>query len=237
MAANIVPLDKEKHRGKRIRRAFAFPQVTEQQVIPLVVHEIPGAATEFPIIFIKDAQTGQFHLVALCGLTPNENLYASEDSWDGAYVPAILRNYPLSLVPGNESSEKLFVCVDEDSTLLNDVEGELLFKENGDETGFLKSRTAAIMAFSNNMQVTGAFVKMLLEKELLMSKTLQLDLVGESGLNLSGIYAIDEEKLKGLNDESFLDLRQRGFLPVIYAHLASLNQVYRLSQKKHANAN
>ena len=86
------------------------------------------------------------------------------------------------------------------------------------------------------MRVTGAFVKMLLEKELLMSKTLQLDLVGESGLNLSGIYAIDEEKLKGLNDESFLDLRQRGFLPVIYAHLTSLNQVYRLSQKKHANA-
>ena len=236
MATKMVPLDKQKHKGKRIRNSSAYPQVVDQQMIPLVVHEIPSAATEFPVLFVKDGQTGEFRVVALCGLKPNENLYVLAKTWDGIYVPSILRNYPLSLAATTEAGDQLLVCVDEQSALLNDEEGELLFDENGDQTDFLKARSEALMTFSNNVQMTSAFVKLLVEKELLMPKSVNLDLSGENGISLGGFYIIDENKLNELDSEAFLDLRKRGFLPVIYSHLSSLNQMHRLSQKKMANA-
>ena len=232
MAAKIVPLDKEKHKGKRIRKSSTYAHAAHQQMIPLVVHEIPSAAIEFPLLFVKDGQTGEFRVVALCGISPNENLYASATGWDGIYVPSILRNYPLSLAATGEKREQLLVCVDEQSSLLNDEEGELLFDENGNQTDFLKASSEALVKFSDNAQVTSAFLKLMVEKELLMPKSVQIDLDGEKGINLGGFYVIDENKFNALDDDAFLDMRKRGFLPAIYSQLGSLNQIYRLSQKK-----
>jgi len=47
---------------------------------------------------------------------------------------------------------------------------------------------------------------------------------------VEGVYIIDEEKLESLSDQEFLTLRQRGLIPLIYAHLTSLQQFGRLSR-------
>lgn len=236
MTTKIVPLDKVLHKGKRLRNSSKYSHVTEQQMIPLIVHEIPSAAVEFPVLFVKDGQTGEFRVVALCGIRSNENLYALAEKWDGIYAPLILRNYPLSLAATSATGDQLLVCVDEQSALFNDDQGELLFDDKGDQTDFLKRRSEALMTFSNNVQITGAFVKLLLEKELLIAKSVNLDLGEEKDISLGGFYVIDENKLNELDSDVFLDLRTRGFLPVIYSHLNSLNQIYRLSQKRMARS-
>ncbi len=43
-----------------------------------------------------------------------------------------------------------------------------------------------------------------------------------------GFLAIDEKKLNAVLDEAFLEWRKRGWLPLIYAHLASLGQMVHL---------
>ncbi len=41
---------------------------------------------------------------------------------------------------------------------------------------------------------------------------------------------MNEKKFNEMSDESFIELRKRGILPLIYAHLMSLSQITRLVQ-------
>ena len=78
-------------------------------------------------------------------------------------------------------------------------------------------------------------MKLLAELDLLAERSLNIDM-DDQKINLTGIYFIDEKKLGELSDEKFLDLKKRGFLPVIYAHLMSLNQMRRLGRYRSSRA-
>ena len=71
-------------------------------------------------------------------------------------------------------------------------------------------------------------------KKLLTLKSLNLNLGGEEKLALNGLYVIDEKKLENLPDAEFNELRSKGLLPIIYAHLSSMHQIARLA-KMHIN--
>jgi len=53
--------------------------------------------------------------------------------------------------------------------------------------------------------------------------------------NIAGCYVVNEERLRNLSGERFLELRERGYLPPIYAHLCSLSQLERLMKLKDAS--
>jgi len=46
------------------------------------------------------------------------------------------------------------------------------------------------------------------------------------------LYVIDEKKLDALSDDEFNELRSKGLLPIIYAHLSSMHQIARLAKKQ-----
>jgi hypothetical protein len=50
--------------------------------------------------------------------------------------------------------------------------------------------------------------------------------------NINGCYVINEERLNSLSVERFVELRDKRYLPAIYAHLVSLAQVERLLMLK-----
>jgi hypothetical protein len=50
--------------------------------------------------------------------------------------------------------------------------------------------------------------------------------------NINGCYVINEERLNGLSVEGFTDLRDKRYLPAVYAHLLSLAQIERLMTLK-----
>lgn len=232
----IVPLDKEAHKDVKIRSAENFAHVAEEQLIPLTAHEVASAATEFPVVFVKDSQTGQFHIVALCGLKPKENLYTKKEKWDGNYIPLLIRNYPLLLTAPGKSTEQFVVCIDQSSSLVSRDEGEPLFNENGEQTDFLKARYEALVKYATQAEITNAFIKLMVDWELLVAQEVNIDIDGGEDVNLKGFYIVNEKKLNELDDSKFGDLRRRGFLSVIYGQLLSLNQVYRLVNKKETAA-
>jgi hypothetical protein len=45
---------------------------------------------------------------------------------------------------------------------------------------------------------------------------------------ISGCYVVNEERLNNLSDERFLEIKNKRFLPAVYAHLISLAQTERL---------
>jgi hypothetical protein len=46
--------------------------------------------------------------------------------------------------------------------------------------------------------------------------------------NITGCYVINEERLNNISDERHLELRNKRYLPAIYAQLISLAQIERL---------
>ena len=46
-------------------------------------------------------------------------------------------------------------------------------------------------------------------------------------------FVVDEKLIQNLPDEEFRELRDRGLLAMIYAHLVSLQQIHRLSRMQH----
>ena len=229
----IVPLHRDQHSSLKVRDGAEFHLVQNEHIIPLVVHEFVAAASDLPIVFVKNTDTGQFQAVAMLGVKPGENLCVKDGKWLGMYVPAILSQAPFRLTPNSHNQEQLMLAINEESELVSKEEGELLFGEDGEPSQYLKKRQKGIETYFEHSQVTQGFVALMAQMDLLTERTLNIDLDGEK-INLSGIYFIDEEKLGALPDEKFLDLKTRGFLPVIYAHLISLNQMRRLGQLKNA---
>ncbi|WP_438865439.1 SapC family protein [Neptunicella sp.] len=233
MNEKIVPLNKEQHAKTRIKASTNFAHGAGQHLIPVVIHEYVQVSSELPIIFVKESpESERFISCTLMGLSQGENLYCGGDTWDEPYVPAALRNYPLSIAKADAEGKELLVCVDESSNLVNKKEGELLFDAKGEQTDFLKKRTEQTGRFIENMQITANFINFLKEKELLVSNDLTVKLENGDNYNINGIYRIDEEKLAKMDAKDFEDIRQRGLLPAIYAHLNSLQQIQRVARKK-----
>ncbi|MBE0362375.1 hypothetical protein PULV_a2994 [Pseudoalteromonas ulvae UL12] len=229
--SNIQPLHNVTHAKTKIKNGINTEFMKTQHLVPIVAHEFSRVANEYPIVYVKNAETGEFQPVAMLGLEPNENLFIKDGKWEGMYIPHALVRYPLALVANPEDKEKLMVAIVQSSDLVNEEEGRELFDEKGEETEYLKRRKESLISYLEFSQVTAAFSKYLADKELLSAQTLTIEINGEKR-DINGIYLIDEKKLNELSDEDFLDIRKRGFLGPIYSFLTSMHQVNRLARIK-----
>lgn len=238
MNKQISPLSPAQHRDIYIRSNDNFLQASEDQLIPLVVQEVVDAATEFPVLFVKNSSTGEFTLVAMLGLKAQQNLYCSDESdqqYDANYAPLVLRNYPFYL---QQSAEQQFaVCIDELSPLVNHDEGQKLFNDNDEQTDFLKNKAESLIKFVEQQHITKGFIQLLLEHDLLHPQKLTIRLNDNDPLTIDGIYMVDQQRLENLDDEVYSTLRKNGALQIIHAHLMSMKQVNRLTRRLLTSAN
>mgnify|MGYP000147400761 CR=1 FL=1 len=229
----IKALDKKAHASFKVSQDLTFAHVKNNHVLPLVLHEIVQASHSYPVLFVKDQNTGQFRVVALAGLRPGENLFAGEEGWAGSYVPSQVRTYPFVLVRNPNNEDEAVLCIDEDADMVGESDGEALFGNDGEQTEYLKNRAQGVVDVAQRVQITEQFIDQLVSLDLLAQKKLTLR-TGESEepYDLTGFYVIDEEKLNQLSEEDFLALRTKGVLPAIYAALMSSMQVQNLIRKK-----
>lgn len=226
---NIVALNKETHKNIKIKPDPTFKQTKNQHISILQVHEFVAASIYYPIVFIKDAETGEFRSVAMLGLQPNENLFYNDERWSVPYVPTSIKGYPFLIAPDTGS-----VCVDTDCDLLNETEGNQLFNVDGSESSYLKNIKDHLSTFLSQTPVTKEFTRFITDKNLLTVLTLTINNSNKesNGYSLSGLYAIDSKKFNDLPDQDFLELRHKNYLPAIFSHMSSLGAMARLVQKK-----
>jgi len=230
MSTPVRPLNFVDHGKVKIKSTRHFPHVANQQIVPLIVHEFASAAAEMPVVFVKNAETGEFTPVAILGFETGENLFYGE-TWQGSYVPAIVMHHPFALMPTKEDTENLQLVILETDEVLNGTDGEALFTESGEESIYLETRKNALGKYFENTHVTKSFVNFLTEHDLLVEQALNLELNGQKR-QLSGVYLINEGKLNALSDDDFLTAKKRGFLSPIYAHLFSVQQLHNLARLK-----
>ncbi|QLE84660.1 SapC family protein [Shewanella sp. Scap07] len=229
----IVPLTSNKHLKTNVKESTDYSRFSTEHIVPVVIREIITLSSEYPIVFIKNAKTEEFMPVAMMGLKNGINLYCQTPQWDAPLKPLGFNNAPLSLMKANENSDDVMICIDEDSNLVSETEGNPLFTLSGEQSEYLKQRANALLDMAAMTQQTSAISKYLEEKNLLSPQQLTVKLASEeNNINIGGIYMVNDETVNNMSNELLIELKEKGLLPVIYAHRASLHQVPRLIAKQ-----
>jgi len=227
---NIKIVNNQTHKNTKIEKNPSLIQCKDMHFIPIVISEFIDLSKEFPIVFVKDGQTGVFNSVALMGLEPKENLFFNGEVWQSNYTPQLLSFYPFLIQ--QQSDGQALLCIDEDSPLVNEVSGDRLFDVNGGQMDWIKVKAERIVAHLENRLLTHKLIKLLIDKELLAIKTLTIKLENKVKYDLNGLYVISEEQFNDLSNDDFIELRKLGVLPSIYAVLMSMRCVNNLVTKK-----
>jgi len=236
MFEQVVPVNNERHARKKVKPSSDFRFASGFHIAYVTTHEFARAASIYPVVFLEDKQNDSYRPVVLLGLDAGENLFVdAQGQWAGSYIPAIIRRYPFALVKASDADQYI-VCVDEASALLNDTEGAALFDEAGQPTQVIENVKRYLGELQQMDQITGEFVTFLVQNNLLTPLNMRVN-AADQVRNITGCYAINEERLNNFSDAKFLEVRQKGYLPAMYAHLISLSQIERLvSLKKPAAA-
>ena len=226
MFRSVVPITAERHGKKKVKAIQNFEFAKNINMAAIMVHEFSRAASVYPIVFVEDQRKDQFKPVVLLGLEEGENLFIQDDKWQASYVPAIIRRYPFALAKTQEEG-RFTVCIDEGSDLIHDKEGQPLFDEKG-EPAELMSRVKRYLAELQQMdQFTEDFCKYLAEKNMFTPLNMKVR-IGKELKNITGAYVVNEERVNSLSDETFLEMRAKKYIPVVYSHLSSISQIERL---------
>ncbi len=227
MYQNVVAVQAQRHAMMRIREVTQFHFAARFHIAYVTQQEFTRASSYYPIVFIEDKQQSSFRPVVLLGLQEGENLFVDgEGRWHAGYIPAIIRRYPFVLTA--TGNDQYVVCVDEGSGLLSETEGVPLFTAEGQPGPVLENVKRYLAELHQLEQLTIPFSRMLAELKLLVPLQLRLNDSGRMH-TIAGCYVVNEAGLQGLTAEQFLALREKNYLPAIYAHMLSLLQVERLT--------
>ncbi|MCW8107440.1 SapC family protein [Alteromonas ponticola] len=190
--------------------------------------EFRSAQAYYPIVFHKDADTGQLYPVVLFGFQQQENLFLTDDKWDAGYIPLNVARQPFSI--GLQDQQRV-VNIDMDSPRIGN-EGEPLFLEFGGHAPYLEKVSGMLETLHHGVEENKGFVDCLLEFKLVESFTLDVTLNDGSQHQLLGFYTINEDTLNGLADAQWATLRTKGYVGPIYMMLASQAKFAELVSRK-----
>lgn len=222
---SIVPLNIEKHKKIKVKQDNTFAYAAKQHLVAITMRELAGAASAMPVIFIKNPQTNDFHFAAITGIEPEQNLFRQNGKWMTHHIPWNLQRFPFDM---RGSLEQINVYFDENSDLVGDEDGYALFDDEGKITPFFDNVQKLLGALAES-EVTGRkLIQLLIDNDLLQPVLIHVTYASGQQKNLVGMYAISEEKLNALDDETLLSLMKSGGLGVIYTLLQSVYQLNRL---------
>ena len=231
MFKSLVPVNKARHEGKKIKQVEGFGFAADFHIASIMVHEFARAASLYPVVFLEDKEQDSFRPVVLMGMDAGENLFVGADGkWQASYVPAIIRRYPFALASAGEEG-KFTVCIDEGSDLISDTEGLPLFNEQGEPAEALENVKRYLGELQQMDAFTNEFCKYMVAHNMLTPLNMRVQ-QADQVKNINGCYVINEERLNGLSVDGFMELRDKRYLPAVYAHLLSLAQIERLMTLK-----
>jgi len=231
MFQQLVPVNKARHAATRIKQIEGFGFASQFHIASVMVHEFARASAIYPVVFLEDKAQDEFRPVALMGLEQGENLFVdAQGKWAASYVPAIIRRYPFALASTGQEGQ-FTVCIDEGSELVNQAEGVALFDESGEPSSAIENVKRYLGELQQMDAFTRSFSKYFAEHNLFTPLNMRVR-QGEQARNITGCYVVNEERLNNLSNDRFLELREKRYLPAVYAHLVSLAQIERLMQLK-----
>ena len=231
---DLVPLNSEQHSTYKALTVDKAPFLVNQHAFPLTVEEFPQAQRDFPIIFSSGENPVP---LALMGLNEGVNVFFDNDGQviGTPYIPAYIRRYPFLLARLNDKSDNLSLCFDPQSEMVGEYDdGKPLFDGDKKPT----QHTQDLLGFCEKFEQAGGRTKAFMEE--LQSADLLMD--GEVAINRSessdqpfiyrGFRMVNQEKLRGLRGDQLRKWNESGLLPLIFAHLFSLDNMRMIFTKQ-----
>jgi len=230
--SDLIPLNSQEHGSFRIRASDAAPFLAKHHAVPLTVDELISAQRFMPVVFSAGVDAIP---LALMGLNEGVNTIVDDDGKlrGATYVPAYVRRYPWMLAKLRPETDELSLCFDPAAGTIGDFEdGEPLF-ENGEPTELTKNILAFCEQFEQAAGRTGQFMKDLKAQDLLMEGEVSIQPSGtDKPYVYRGFQMVNEEKLRDLRGDTLRKVNQNGMLPLIYAHLFSLQLMREVFQQQ-----
>lgn len=228
--ANIVPVRKEQHQKLKLATTRNISHVAGQHIIPVAATEYAQSSASFPIVFVKNPDSERFRSVGMLGLEAGENLFLQDEKWTALSMPQSISMVPFSLGIDPDQENTLTACIDLDSPFVGEDKELALFDEDGKESEVLNNVQQALGRLFDNERMTENFIKELQENDLIQELELNISLSSGEKKKLTGVFTINEDKVKGLADDKVLDFHKRGLFVPIYSMLGSLTQINHLVQ-------
>lgn len=221
----ISGVNPQAHGHLRLDRSAGFAFAAAAQSVPLALTEFEAAAQHYPILFTSGATPVP---VALLGLRDGENLFVRPDgSWaPDAYVPAYARAFPFIFVE-DAQTKTLFVGMEPDADHIRTETGQPLF-EDGRPSPTLNETVAFCQAFRESVLAAASFGRALEAAGLLEDEEATVNFTVGGTARIRGFKLLKPEKLALLDDATFLEWRQMGWIAAIYAHIHSAGRWARL---------
>jgi hypothetical protein len=230
----LQPLSSNDHLAYKTRGAESAPYLGQTHAIPITIDEFIMVQRNYPIVFsIGDNPVP----LALMGLNEGVNVFLDAEGKllnTDVYVPAYVRRYPFMLARLTPDNDELSLCFDPQSGLVGDFEeGNALFTDDGKTS----ETTNQILKFCEDFEVsaqrTGAFMRELIDADLLMDGEVTIQPAGmDKPFVYRGFQMISEEKLRELRGDTLRKFNQNGILPLIMAHMFSLSQISTIFTKQ-----
>ena len=221
---DLMPLNSRDHGTWHARSVEKASWVGTQHAIPLTVDEFAQAQRDFPIVFSAGDNPVP---LALMGLNEGINVYFDDEGTplDDAYVPAYIRRYPFLLARLKPDTDEMSLCFDPSCDVIGEFEdGNALFAD-----GEPSEHTKGLLSFCEQFEQAGArtqaFIEEITKEGLLMEGevAIQQNDKPDQPYVYRGFKMINQDKVVDMRGDQLRTLNQNGILPLIYAHLFSLD--------------
>lgn len=226
-----VALSPTLHKLLKIDTDKLEAQGANERLVPVVITEFPKLVVQYPIVFTKSEDSGEFVCVAVLGFEPNENLFWQSQSWQGIYTPLHVLRQPFFV--GNDQGQNV-ICIDEQGSSISHDHGIALFDDMGGETEFLRDIKKMLAQLLKAEDETKKFIRALLEYDLLVPMPLEVTFANGETRSVRGFYTIDEAKLENLAADKLVSLQKQKYLSPLHMSIASTGHFYSLINMKNA---
>lgn len=200
------------------------------RAIPLVLGEFAMAARDYPIVF---HQANDMIPLAVVGIIDDANLFVDENgNWDtNTYCPAYVRRYPFAIASEN-GGDRLAIVIDMAFPWLSPG-GQTPFFQNGEPTQATQQMIEFCKGYEGDRRVSVDLLKQLESLDLITPQQAQYQspTTGET-IAFANYFGIEEERLRALPDDKFLEMRRNGLLAIAHAHLWSMGNWRSLMQRR-----
>jgi len=222
---DLVPLSSQLHAGWKSRMMESASFFAQTHAVPLTTEEFILAQRYYPIVFSDGPSPVP---LALFGLNEGVNVFTDDEGTPklNIYIPAYVRRYPFMLAKLNPQAEELSLCFDPTSGAIGEFEeGNDIFE--GTEAS---PWTREILQFCENFEqaglTTAMFVQELQANKLLIPGEVTIQLTENSQpFVYRGFQMVAQERLLELRGDVLRKLMQNGVLPLIHAHLFSMQLI------------
>jgi hypothetical protein len=224
------------HRNMRVSTRFGREYGDEVGMVPAFPTEFAELQREYPIFFRRNAE-GEYQVVVLLGFDHHENLYLQGDRWNASYLPGAVARGPFLIgfqeqdVDGALRVEPV-IHVDLDHPRVITGDGEPLFMPQGGHSPYLQHIMTVLRGINDGVEASKAMFAAFNALELVQPVNLDVRFDEGHGINLTGLYGIDRERLAALDAAALHELHRSGWLEGAYLVLASMHNMRRLIAEK-----